>query len=70
MLANDIMENEMNKVEVDREQLLKLWRESSERATAVKGFNHGEYYYYTGVADTCRKLYEERNEQRDIKTDS
>lgn len=49
----------MNKLEFDREQLLEVWNKSFSVVQQLQPFlqKPAEYYYHSGVVDTCRLLF-------------
>ena len=53
----------MNKIEIDREELLKMWNNSFSVVQQLQPFlqKPAEYYYHSGVVDTCRLLFGEES---------
>lgn len=49
----------MNKLEFDREQVLEVWNKSFSVVQQLQPFlqKSAEYYYHSGVVDTCRLLF-------------
>lgn len=52
----------MNKIEVDREQLLEQWNKSFAVVNQLEPFlqKPAEYYYHSGIVDICRVLFGEK----------
>lgn len=52
----------MNKIEVDKEEILKMWNSSFTIVQQLQHFPHkqAEYYYNIGVIDACRMLIGEK----------
>lgn len=53
----------VNTLTFDREQLLKIWNQSFNIVQQMQPFlqKPAEYYYHSGVMDTCRMLFGEKD---------